>query len=58
MIRLMLTEMDETLIEAKSSTAERMANRALILEEIKEAKELKGRWEKRSELAVDKRETI
>ncbi|HHU88702.1 MAG: PspA/IM30 family protein [Sphaerochaetaceae bacterium] len=54
MIRLMLTEMDETLIEAKSSTAERMANRALILEEIKEAKELKGRWEKRSELAVDK----
>ncbi len=54
MIRLMLAEMDETLIEAKSSTAEKMANRTLILEEIKEAKALKGRWERRSELAVDK----
>jgi phage shock protein A len=54
MIRLMLAEMEETLIEAKSSTAEKMANRTLILAEIKEAKALKGRWERRSELAVDK----
>ncbi|MFA5468531.1 MAG: PspA/IM30 family protein [Sphaerochaetaceae bacterium] len=54
MIRLMLAEMEETLIEAKSSCAERMANRALIEQEINAAKELKKRWEKRSELAVDK----
>jgi phage shock protein A len=54
MIRYMLTEMEETLVEAKSATAEKMANRAVIEQEIKQAKDLLGRWENRAKLAVEK----
>ncbi len=54
MIRYMLTEMEETLVEAKSATAERLANRAVIEQEIKQVKQLLGRWENRAKLAVEK----
>ncbi len=54
MIRYMLTEMEETLVEAKSATAERLANKAVIEQEIKQVKELLGRWENRAKLAVEK----
>ena len=54
MIRYMLTEMEETLVEAKSATAEKMANRAVIEQEKKQAKDLLGRWENRAKLAVEK----
>lgn len=54
MIRYMLTEMEETLVEAKSATAEKMANRAVIEQEIKQAKDLLDRWENRAKLAVEK----
>jgi phage shock protein A len=54
MIRFMLSEMEETLIEAKSAAAERLANRAIIEDEIKHAKELLNRWENRAKLAVEK----
>ena len=54
MIRYMLTEMEETLVEAKSATAEKMANRAVIEQEIKQAKDQLGRWENRAKLAVEK----
>ncbi len=54
MIRFMLSEMEETLIEAKSAAAERLANRAIIEDEIKHAKELLNRWENRARLAVEK----
>lgn len=54
MIRFMLTEMEETLIEAKSSAAERLANRSIIEDDIKRTKELLKRWEDRAKLAVEK----
>lgn len=54
MIRFMLSEMEETLVEAKSATAERMANRSVIEDEVKRTKELLSRWEHRAQLAVEK----
>lgn len=54
MIRFMLTEMEETLVEAKSAAAERLANRAMIADEIKRTKDLLSRWEHRAHLAVEK----
>lgn len=54
MIRFMLTEMEETLIGAKSSAAERLANRAIIENEIKQTKEQLKRWENRAQLAAEK----
>ncbi len=54
MIRFMLTEMEETLIEAKSATAERMANRSVIEEEKRLATKELDRWTHRATLAVEK----
>jgi len=54
MIRYMLQEMEETLVEAKSATAERMANKTVIEEEIRQTKKLLNRWEERAKMAVDK----
>lgn len=54
MIRYMLTEMEETLVEAKSATAERLANKAVIEQELKQAKALLSRWENRAKIAVEK----
>lgn len=54
MIRLMLSEMEETLAEAKSAAAERLANKTVIEEEISQTKALLARWEHRAKLAVEK----
>ncbi|MHC1691552.1 MAG: PspA/IM30 family protein [Sphaerochaetaceae bacterium] len=54
MIRLMLTEMEETLVEAKSAAAERMANRVVIDEELKQTRTELERWTRRATLAVEK----
>ena len=54
MIRFMLAEMEETLVEAKSTTAERMANRSVIENEIRQTKDLLNRWENRARMAVEK----
>ena len=54
MIRLMLSELDETLVDAKTATAERMANRTVIEEELKQAKAAMERWNNRASLAVEK----
>ncbi len=54
MIRLMLAQIDTTLIEAKRGAAERLANRSIVEQELKRAKEALKRWEKRALLAVEK----
>jgi len=54
MIRFMLSEMEETLAEAKSAAAERLANRAIVEDEISRTKDLLSRWENRARLAVEK----
>lgn len=54
MIRYMLSEMEETLVEAKSAAAERLANRAIIEDEIGRTKQQLSRWEDRARLAVEK----
>lgn len=54
MIRLMIQEMEETLIEMKSSCAETMASRARVGREMDVAASAASRWEERAALAVDK----
>lgn len=54
MIRYMLGEMQQTLTKAKSSLAERIANKTIIEQELAKTKELTQRWEKRATLAVEK----
>lgn len=54
MIRLMLSQIDTTLIEAKRGAAERLANRSIVEQELKNTKEALKRWEKRALLAVEK----
>jgi phage shock protein A len=54
MIRLMLAQIDTTLIEAKRGAAERLANRSIVEQELKKTKEALKRWEKRALLAVEK----
>ena len=54
MIRLMLAQIDTTLIEAKRGAAERLANRSIVEQELKSTKEALKRWEKRALLAVEK----
>ena len=54
MLRMMIQEMEDTLIELKSSCASAMAESAKLERNIKEAKEAEERWEKRAILAVSK----
>ncbi|MFA5513669.1 MAG: PspA/IM30 family protein [Sphaerochaetaceae bacterium] len=54
MIRLMISEIDSTIIDAKRSTTERIASRTLVEQELKEAKGAFKRWENRIQLAVEK----
>ncbi len=54
MIRFLLAEMEETLIQAKSAAAERMANRSVIEEESRQAAKELERWAHRAALAVEK----
>lgn len=53
-IKLMLQEMEDTLIEMKSACAARMAKRATAHRLVVEQQELVNRWQSRAELAVAK----
>lgn len=53
MIRLMLQEVEDTLIELKSSCAANMASKTKVERNIKEQQELANRWLKRAELALE-----
>ncbi|MGN0906262.1 MAG: PspA/IM30 family protein [Bullifex sp.] len=54
MLKLMMQEMEDTLIELKSNCAARMASRIRLERKIEEQKALINRWQSRAELAVDK----
>ncbi len=54
MIKLMMQEMEDTLIELKSSCAAKMASRAKTDRTYKEALNSVERWQSRAELAISK----
>nr|WP_321296574.1 PspA/IM30 family protein [uncultured Sphaerochaeta sp.] len=54
MIKLMMQEMEDTLIELKSSCAAKMASRAKTDRAYKEALNAVQRWQNRAELAISK----
>lgn len=54
MIRYMITEMEDTLVELKSSCAAKMADRTRVEQERAELKAAAERWSNRAELAVEK----
>ena len=54
MIRLMMQEMEDTLIELKSSCAAKMASRAKSERMYKESESAMQRWQGRAELAIAK----
>ena len=54
MLRLMMQEMEDTLIELKSSCAARMASRIRLDKRINEQKALVNRWQSRAQMAIDK----
>jgi phage shock protein A len=54
MIKLMMQEMEDTLIELKSSCAAKMASRAKTDRSYKEALNAVERWQNRAELAISK----
>ncbi|MBZ4673172.1 MAG: phage shock protein PspA [Spirochaeta sp.] len=54
MIKLMMQEMEDTLIELKSSCAAKMASRAKTDRTYKEALSAVERWQSRAELAISK----
>ncbi len=54
MLRLMINEMEETVIELKSSTSARMAEEIKLNERLAEAERKVERWQQRAELAIEK----
>ena len=54
MLRMMIQEMEDTLIDLKSSCAAAMADGAKLEREMKEAHDAAERWQKRALLAVSK----
>ena len=54
MLKLMISEMEDTVIDLKTSTAGRMAEAIRIEKKVTEAEETVSRWQKRAELAVEK----
>ncbi len=54
MLKLMITEMEDTVIDLKTSTAGRMAEAIRLDRKVKEAEATVERWQKRAELAVEK----
>lgn len=52
MIRLMMQEMEDTLVELKSSCADRLASLSVLEREREELEELVQRWDKRARVAV------
>ena len=55
MIRLMMQEMEDTLIDLKSSCAAKMAARTKTERELKELTARVSRWQSRAELAISKK---
>lgn len=55
MIRLMMQEMEDTLIDLKSSCAAKMASRTKAERELKEISSRIDRWQNRAELAISKK---
>lgn len=54
MLRLMINEMEETVIELKSSTSARMAEAIRLNEKVTETEKKVARWQERAELAIEK----
>jgi phage shock protein A len=54
LIKLMIQEMEDTLVEIKASCAGTMASRARVLRALDEAKSRLGNWQTKAQLAVDK----
>ena len=54
MVRLMIQEMEDTLIEVKSSCAGIIADEKKIKRELAQAKDMVEQWEKKADLAVRK----
>ena len=54
MLRLMMQEMEDTLIELKSSCAARMASKIRIERQIQEKEALVSRWQSRAQMAVER----
>ncbi|MCF7940875.1 MAG: phage shock protein PspA [Spirochaetia bacterium] len=54
MIRLMMQEMEDTLIDLKSSCAAKMAGKAKAERELREIESRVSRWQNRAELALSK----
>lgn len=54
MLKLMTQEMEDTLIELKSSCAARMASSIRLSKRIEEQKELVNRWQSRARMAIER----
>ncbi|MFW5837010.1 MAG: PspA/IM30 family protein [Desulfovibrionaceae bacterium] len=54
LIRLMIQEMEETLVELKASCAKTMATDRRVARELEQEEAKAGNWEQRARLAVDK----
>lgn len=54
MLKLMITEMEDTVIDLKTSTASRMAEAIRLDKKVSEAHDTVERWQKRAELAIEK----
>lgn len=54
LLKLMMQEMEDTLIELKSSCAAKMAHQVRLEKKLKENEALVNRWQQRAELAVQK----
>jgi phage shock protein A len=54
LIRLMIREMEDTLVEIKASCAGVMADRKKTERQLREARSREGKWQQKAELAVDK----
>ncbi len=54
MLRLMITEMEDTVIDLKTSTASRMAEAIRLDKKVSDAEDAVKRWQMRAELAIEK----
>lgn len=54
MLKLMISEMDESVTKIKVDTAEKMANLKSLEKKVDEAEKAVSRWQERAELAIDK----
>jgi len=53
MIKMMIVEMRDTLVELKASCADKMANTAKVKRQLKQAQDMSIRWQKRAQMAID-----